>query len=327
MAQWRMFPTDDMTGAWGDVFGTAIIRQVADGQQAAATLTTPFVESILDYADFEGLPGSTDPKLYRNVTRGGQELGPLLYGGVTESKTALARGYSLADSMAQGGAFLLGALKTAMSDAARMSDMSLTAGRGVPHYTRVIAPGSCARCAVLAGIASSAVAFPRHPNCKCMAVPTPGGDPRKFKFPASGEEYFDSLSIQEQNKIFTKAGAKAIRDGADLNQVVNARRGARGIQYSTHDYLPAVERRRLTPVRIGTKPNGEPLLAYVTSEGTSRRGAYGRQEARRQRDAEAQGSYYRTTKLRLMPEQIYRMAGDNPERVRELLIRYGYIFV
>lgn len=37
--------------------------------------------------------------------------------------------------------------------------------------------------------------------------------------------YFDGLSEAEQDRIFTQAGARAIRDGADMSQVVNARRG------------------------------------------------------------------------------------------------------
>ncbi len=41
-------------------------------------------------------------------------------------------------------------------------------------------------------------------------------DPRK---------YFASLSSAEQDRVFTKAGAEAIRAGADIAKVVNARRG------------------------------------------------------------------------------------------------------
>lgn len=37
--------------------------------------------------------------------------------------------------------------------------------------------------------------------------------------------YFNSLSAAEQDRLFTKAGAEAIRSGADLARVVNARRG------------------------------------------------------------------------------------------------------
>ena len=37
-------------------------------------------------------------------------------------------------------------------------------------------------------------------------------------------EAFNNMSEAEQNRVFAKAGARAIRDGADIFQVVNARR-------------------------------------------------------------------------------------------------------
>lgn len=43
------------------------------------------------------------------------------------------------------------------------------------------------------------------------------------------------MSPAEQDKAFGKAGAQAIRDGADIGQVVNARRGmysAGGVDYT-----------------------------------------------------------------------------------------------
>jgi hypothetical protein len=39
------------------------------------------------------------------------------------------------------------------------------------------------------------------------------------------KRYFDSLSAAEQSRQFTVAGAEAIRSGADVAQVVNARSG------------------------------------------------------------------------------------------------------
>ena len=92
--------------------------------------------------------------------------------------------------------------------------------------------------------------------------------------------YFESLSEVEQNRVFTNSGAEAIRAGADPLQVVNARRGMH------------VAQGRL-----------------VTTEGTTRRGLYGRT----------------STRVRLMPETIQRMAGGSRERYRQLLTEYGYL--
>jgi hypothetical protein len=110
------------------------------------------------------------------------------------------------------------------------------------------------------------------------------------------------MSEQEQNKAFGKASAQAIRDGADIGQVVNARRG----------------------VATAAGPGGRRIT--YTTEGTTKRGLAGR----RMGDlAKQPGSRYRRTRsMRLMPETIYQEAArngwDRSEIVRQLE-RFGYI--
>lgn len=113
----------------------------------------------------------------------------------------------------------------------------------------------------------------------------------------SPKAYFDSLSEQEQNATFTKAGAQAVRDGANINQVVNARRG-------------------MYTAGIGN------LKVQATHEGVTSRGGFGRAQS----DLRKQGGRYRRSQtLRLMPEQIYLEAkGDRDEALR-LLRKFGYI--
>jgi hypothetical protein len=70
--------------------------------------------------------------------------------------------------------------------------------------------------------------------------------------------YFESLSGPEQDRIFTKVGAQAIRDGADIFQVVNARRTkagmytAGGLKYTTESTTKRGRKRgpRLMPESI-----------------------------------------------------------------------------
>jgi len=134
------------------------------------------------------------------------------------------------------------------------------------------------------------------------------------------DDYFQSLSKAEQDRVFTKAGAEAVRNGADPAKVVNARRGYFG---SKPLNVPV---RRLRPIQIGVRPDGSPLTVFATAEGTTIRGAFGRQEIAATGEATKLGRYRRTTTLRLMPEQIVQMAGGNRERLVELLTRYGYLY-
>jgi hypothetical protein len=107
------------------------------------------------------------------------------------------------------------------------------------------------------------------------------------------DAYFHSLSEAEQNRAFGQAGARAIRDGADIGQVVNARRG----MYAVGD-------------RYGLK---------ATREGMTKRGLA------RQRMRALERGGRAPARVRLMPESIYRIAADRDEAIR-LLYRYGYLY-
>src|SRR5690606_25895161 len=110
-------------------------------------------------------------------------------------------------------------------DVARQSEAVAIAARpAVTGYVRMVNPPSCSRCAVLAGrFYRWNDGFQRHPRCDCRHVPTTEANAGDIV--TAPRDYFDSLDAAEQDRIFTQAGAEAIRLGADPAQVVNARRG------------------------------------------------------------------------------------------------------
>jgi hypothetical protein len=93
----------------------------------------------------------------------------------------------------------------------------------VTGYVRMLNPPSCSRCVVLAGkFYRWNEGFERHPQCDCRHIPTTenlAGD-----LTTDPMAYFESLTPAEQDDTFGVAGAQAIRDGADMGRVVNARR-------------------------------------------------------------------------------------------------------
>lgn len=121
-------------------------------------------------------------------------------------------------------------VETQLQDVARHSAATAIAARPqVAGYVRMVNPGACSRCIVLAGkFYRWNEGFKRHPKCGCRHIPAAenaagdaGTDPIA---------YFDSMSVEQQNRAFTAAGAEAIRMGADMGQVVNARRGMQTAQ-------------------------------------------------------------------------------------------------
>lgn len=197
--------------------------------------------------------------------------------------------------------WLDGVAQTLVADANRAGEITAMAQRPwLTGFVRAAEPGACSRCIILSGkFYLFSDGFLRHPRCRCSHIPAPDSRTPEGKEALdrlleveSPYRLFESLSREEQDKRFTEAGAEAIRLGADIDQVVNARRGMAKAQFGGRDVL-------------------------ATTEGMTRRGV-----ARWRMQAE---SGRRRGLVRLMPETLMAMAGDDVnERVR-LLEAHGYI--
>lgn len=212
-------------------------------------------------------------------------------------------------------------VQTQLQDVARQAEAIERAARPqVTHYVRALNLPSCGRCVVLAGKPERReVAFRRHPRCDCISVPT---DARNAPgLVTTQDEAWAGMSTAEREKAFTKAGAEAIRLGADVNRVVNARRG----MYTAQDrsLVGVGVQRRLR--RDGTR--AEPtLVTNYWATGRLRRngqGVFATQELMGSpRSRRAMG--LARGEVRLMPESIMELA-ETPQARIDLLRRFGYI--
>lgn len=324
---WRGMNLEQLDSSWATI-GPSITEQVTAAQVASATGSDRFTTQVSAEYGFEQEPSRVVPQAFAGVDGSGRPVEGLLYGAVTTTKRAVGAGLG-SRALEAGASYLASMVKTVVADLARSSEMVSATGKGYTQYVRVINPGACSRCAILAGVADYKTAFKRHPACKCTSAPMVDD---KTAVPVgmigSVDDYFGSLSPAEQERIFTKAGAQAIRDGADPSKVISARRGATGI--STSNGIGRQTRpnsgRRLEKTTIGYRPDGTPIEVYTTSEGTTRRGNFGRaQQGLGVNDQRLTGSRYSsTTRIRLMPEEIYNVA-RTPAEARVLLRDAGYI--
>ena len=206
----------------------------------------------------------------------GQTVGDLdaaLYGAVVRARTGPAE--SLGDRLARGRSWLDMMTATLVADAGRASVGVGIAARPGVRYVRMVNPGCCQRCAVLAGKASKSIAFPRHPGCLCRAVPTGEGAAHGLVEAVGPEDVRD----------LTRAQRQAIADGADMNQVINSHR-----VYTSREgiYTPARSRDGMT-----------------TTEGATRRGIAGKRL----------GAESKRRARRLTPEGVYGLASTPEEAV------------
>jgi hypothetical protein len=283
------------------------VMTTAQGRMgASAQVYVPAVMAETKQASTVIGRGDVSPLI--GVDGSGRSLETLLYQAVVHAKADVGEGMAYRAALNGARSFLTLASGTALSDTARQGE-SLSMGlRKVGGYVRMLVPPSCSRCVVLAGARYDAeTAFQRHPGCDCRNIPA-SSESTAAELVLNPQEYFLSLSPEQQDATFGLDGADAIRAGADINQVVNARRGMQAAQ-------------------VGGK------RVLITTEGTTRRGqAYGHLSAGASDDVKRTGSRYGSAsraraaarRPRLMPETIRAVATDQADYLR-LLRANGYL--
>lgn len=220
---WQQVESDAVLDSWNSTRATVVVAQV---QRAAARDAADYVGLALDEQNIAAsVEGRVAAGAFAGRASDGRPLNTLLTAPAYRTLNRLGRGMAAGDALAAGGKVLDRIVTTQIQDAARgAASVGMVARPAVTGYVRMLNPPSCSRCAVLAGkFYEWNAGFLRHPNCDCRHVPSTAavaGDLR-----TDPRAYFESLDAAQQRKVFTAAGAKAIRDGADIGQVVNARRG------------------------------------------------------------------------------------------------------
>lgn len=311
---WAALDTGDLSGSYLQRVGPALVRLLTAAQLLAAGPAQAYVDGMVRA---DGLEAQYDQGASRVAARAltgvaadGRPLDSLLYMPVIRTKTLLGSGVTLPEAMAAGQMSLQRIVASEVADAGSGAfGVAVAANRTTTGYIRMVRAGACSRCAILAGRWYRWNAdFLRHKRCECYGVPATSARPGRTTDPMS---FFHSLSRSEQDRRFTVGGAQAIRDGADIYQVVNASRSV-----TTLDAY------------------GQKVVA--TLEGTTKRGSFYRQVLREteQRTGQsfARGAYdlerglpqFRLRTPRLMPGEIYRLAESRDDVIR-LLRRFGYL--
>ncbi|MEU9436592.1 hypothetical protein [Streptomyces sp. NPDC048252] len=322
---WSLLDASDLSGSWDARIGPRIVQTVTAGQLRSAAMADDYVDAVVDAEGANPVrAGRVRPSAFAGLAADGRALDSLLYLSVITTKQGIAGGMATEDALTRGLRQALTLSSSEVTQAGRGAVGASMAGkRTIQGYVRVVQPPACSRCVILAGKEFGwNSGFQRHPKCDCIHLPTtliarnqhrgragsdsftpttrPGTGTPGFIDP---QAYFNRLSRSEQDRVFTAAGARAIREGADMGQVVNARRG----MYTTTTYGRRVQ---------------------ATREGATSRGSFYRQERARDiargRVPAGIGRSYRLTSPRLLPEEIFELADSRDEAIA-MLRRFGYL--
>ncbi|HEY5834990.1 hypothetical protein [Streptomyces sp.] len=301
LREWAALDPDDLSASWRTV-GPRLVAVLAAAQTAAAGEAGGYVDRAVRAQGVDPDPqGRIVPEAFAGWAADGRPLDTLMLRTLITTKESLGRGLAVQDALGVGGRLMSMYMATEIGDAGRGAEgVGMHASRRVTTYTRVMGGRGCARCAILAGgIYHIETAFLRHPCCQCRNVPIADGG-RNPPTTTDAAAYFRGLSRAEQDRLFTVGGARAIRDGADITSIVNARRSV----YTATAYGRRVQ---------------------ATRDSTTRRGLFYQAERRR---ALARGDTtpggFRLRTPRLLPEEIYRQA-ETAEQALEMLRRFGYL--
>ena len=291
---WSSLSAAYLSESWDSV-SPALERAVSRLQLDAATRGAGYGGNTLaDQGLYEAPEAWVDPSSLAGVSSRGASLGAALYSAIPHTKDLIAGGMPERVALARGREVLQMSAATQVADAGRTAAGLDTFARPKVGYVRMLNPPSCSRCSVLAGrFYRNNEGFRRHPRCDCVHVPTTRTEAAESEgLVHDPYAYFESLSESAQDKTFGKAQAQAIRDGGDLFQVVNARRG---MSYAG--------------VSSDGSRRGQRVASDFTREGTTRRALWG--------GANPKGK-------RLTPDAIYAQ-GLPREATLDLLAKHGYL--
>ncbi|MGW6008667.1 VG15 protein [Streptomyces sp. NPDC055210] len=295
-------PANILASLQGDQ-GGAILDAVVAGQLTAAQGAQAFVaQAMAERAAAARVAAEVAPEALAGIASDGRPLTTLLFQPAITTYTTLAAGADPRAAMLAGMNQMARMVSLQVTDASRAAtSVAMTTHRRCIAYVRVVKLPACGRCILLSGRQYSySTGFQRHPKCDCgmdpMDLDTQWGDV------PTPEKLVAQMTPEEQRKRLGAAAVDALAKGADLAQVVNARRGMQ----------------TLTGGRKGP----------TTTEASTLRGIAGKRLAvDLGADKLPRERYRRSNAPRLMPEEILRRTKDSSrdEQLR-LLKKHGYIY-
>lgn len=221
---WSRVDPGSIAASWRQLLPLALIALTSSQTTAAAGAGT-YVDDALEAQGVTApAVGLLSQSAFAGVASDGRDLASLLYRPAVSTLIAVRDGHPLDRARAVGGLSLDVITRTQVADAGRAAEaVSIASRPRVAGYVRMLSQPSCSRCIILAGKRYRWNAgFRRHPRCDCRHIPAAEDTADDLR--TDPKKAFESMVAAEQERIFGAAGAKAIREGADINQVVNASR-------------------------------------------------------------------------------------------------------
>jgi GNAT superfamily N-acetyltransferase len=221
---WATVNPDQIVETWDRALA-GILGDFVTLQATAAAVSSAMVGEALRQQGIRSTPEARfRPESMAGWASDGRPLESLLFRPAGVALDLIDAGTAPPDALEAGRASVERIARTQIADAGRVAAGVEVTTRPRTGWVRMLTPPSCERCLILAGrFYRWSDGFDRHPNDDCVSIPS--AETRADDVRTDPDAYLKTLTPAEQDRLLGKANAQAWRDGADLNQLVNAKRG------------------------------------------------------------------------------------------------------
>lgn len=236
---WNQLDAADSVTVWTEQVRPSVVEHLEYAQESAASLAPLYIAATLAAARAVSSPvAAVVAAAFAGFAANGLPLALLLDFAFRLYQRSLAAGMPPSEARAIGLARLLTYVSTETADAGRLAHAAAAlAEPEIAGYERTVILPACGRCILLAGrLYRYSTGFLRHRRCDCQMKPVTWEQWRENNTGNHPRALFEGMTPAQQNKAFGVGDAEAIRAGADISRVVNARRKGAVFVAGGHEY-------------------------------------------------------------------------------------------
>ncbi|RIY18821.1 hypothetical protein CJI54_04805 [Bifidobacteriaceae bacterium NR026] len=236
---WSRVDKNNIRGSWARV-KQPLVNVLSDIQEQAVDAGLDAnVDVMAETGQYSAPEALVDARAFSKFSSGGVLLDEWVDRPAIRALEFIKEGVGADEALDRVGSLFSSSVATNLADVIRQAQQADIAARKHMGFIRCCNADACKWCIVLSGkIYRYNTGFERHMNCHCYHLPVNLDDVGSvMDIAPSPIELFNRMSESEQNKTFGITGARSIRAGADIGQIVNSKLDSTRITKSSRSYF------------------------------------------------------------------------------------------
>lgn len=236
---WSRVDKNDIRGSWARVKQPLVDVLSNVQEQAVDAGLDANVDVMAETGQYSAPEALVDSHAFSKYSAGGVPLNEWVDRPAIRTLELIKEGVGSEEALERVGGLFSSSIATNLADVIRQAQQADITTRRHMGYIRCCNADACKWCIVLSGkIYRYNTGFERHMNCHCYHLPVNLDDVGSvMDIAPTPMEMFNRLSEEEQNKRFGILGAKSIRAGADIGQIVNSKLDKTRVTRSSRSYF------------------------------------------------------------------------------------------